>query len=114
MTRARLLPRLAVLAAVVLSPLGAAACGGGEERVALAIDSVAWRDDGRLEVRTECAELVEEPTVALGDDGVPVITLWGAPQVGTCTTTAVVEVPPGTTKVVDATTSQVVDLPPTP
>lgn len=110
----RPLPRLAALAAVALSALGAAGCGGDEPRVALAIDSVTWQDDGRLEVGTECSELVEEPSVEVGDDGIPVITLWGSPRIGTCTTTAVVEVPPGTTKVVDATTSQVVDLPPAP
>lgn len=112
-TRAIGVPLL--VAAALLAAGGLlAGCGGDEERVALAIEEVRWTDDGRLELETECAELDGVPWVTTEGDAPPTVTIWGAPKVGTCATTVEIEVAPGVTKLVDAATSQVVDLPPRP
>ena len=77
---------LAVAAAVVVAVLALTGCGGGEEHVALAIER-AERPDGTVVLHVECADDVE---VALGPDpagsGLPQVTVWGDPKVGTCDT----------------------------
>jgi hypothetical protein len=107
MLRSRCLPRAAALLAA--GALALTGCGGGEERVALAIEDVAWGDATHLYLYTECAEIDE---VAIDRELDPVeVSLWGAPQVGTCEDRVVVKVDEGTTKITDGATSAVVDLP---
>ena len=105
---------LAVAATAVVAALSLAGCGGGEERVALAITETEWVDGTRLVVRTECAD-IDEATFTPGEGDQPAtMTIWGAPKLGTCQPQIVVPVASGTAKVVDAATSQVVELPPRP
>jgi hypothetical protein len=105
---------LAIAATAVVAALSLTGCGGGEERVALAIDEVEWVDATQLVVRTECAEIDEATFLPATGDAPATMTIWGAPKLGTCQPQVVVPVAAGTTKVVDAATSQVVDLPPRP
>jgi hypothetical protein len=94
---------VAVLAAV------APACSR-TDRTALAIQTATWRGPDTLELTTECATEVD---VAVDADGeLPRITVWGEPAVGRCHPQVTVVVPAGTHRVVDGTTSMVVDLPP--
>jgi hypothetical protein len=90
------------------------ACGGDEERVALAIEGTRWIDETTLELATECAELEGGVWVRSRGEEPPEVTVWGSPRVGTCAATAEIRLVPGVTKIVDAATSQVVDLPPRP
>ncbi len=100
-------------AALAVSALGLTACGAGPERTALAITETTWTPDGRLVLGFECAEL-DSVDVEPGEgiDGLPLITAWGRPTVGRCTTEVTIPVPEGTTRIDDATTGQIVDLPP--
>lgn len=103
---------LTVVMAVVLS---ATACRPDESSTALAVTDHRWVAPGRLEVGTECADDV---SAELGQDhggsGLVQITLTGAPRLGRCTPTVTVELPPETDRVVDGTTSMVIDLGPHP
>lgn len=91
-----------------------AACGS-EERTALAIESLRWNGPATLLVSTECATEVE---AEVGPDhsgaDLPEVTVWGRPSVGNCRPATTVTVPEGTTRIVDGTTSMVVDLPAPP
>lgn len=81
----------------------------------MAIDSIAWSGPNALVLTTECATDVSATVgIDAGGSEVPQISVTGDPQVGRCSPTATVTVPAGTTKVIDAATSQVIDLPPTP
>ena len=65
-----------------------------------------------LRFDTECAEVSKASVEAdAGVDGIPLVTVWGHPQVGRCRTEVVVTVPAGTTRIEDAATGMVVDLP---
>lgn len=95
-----------------------AGCGPSEDHTALAVDHLEWTappagENGPwLRLDTECAEVSEasvEP--GAGVDGVPLVTVWGRPRVGRCRTELVVPVPSGTTRIEDAATGRVVDLP---
>jgi len=70
----------------VVATLALGGCGGGEQRVALAIQR-AERPDGVVVFHVECADDVE---VELRSDpagsGLLEVTVWGDPQVGTCDT----------------------------
>lgn len=104
-----------IATAVLLAANGLAGCGADEGRTALAVESASWNDADALVLELECAELDEvdlEP--GAGVDGLPLLTAWGEPKLGRCTTTVIVEVPPGTTRIDDAATGMVVDLPPRP
>ncbi len=102
---------LAVVAAMGVAALSG--CGVDQGRTALAITAATRTADGALVVATECAQRLE---VHVGPDhggsDLPEITVWGVPEVGRCRPGIAVAVPPGTTKVVDGATSQVVDLSP--
>lgn len=105
--------RLAVLVVAALA-VTLAGCGGDEERVALAIDEARRTGDG-VELSTECASSLEvqvRPDPA--GSGLVQVSLWGRPELGRCAATiALDEVPADATKLVDAATSQVVDIRPT-
>lgn len=103
---------LALLAAAPATAL--VACGGDEDRVALAIERTRWVDATTLELGTECADLEGGVWVTSRGEEPPEVTVWGSPRVGTCTATTEIQLVPGVTKIVDAATSQVVDLPPRP
>ena len=107
--------RLLTVALAAIAGTGAlAGCGGGEEHVALAIADTSWNTRGELVVSTECADITEAEFVPSADGGPATMTIWGDPKLGTCSPTIVVPVAPETTKVVDAASSEVVDLPPRP
>jgi hypothetical protein len=86
-----------------------AGCGANEERVALSIVDTEWADDSHLVIYTECAELDDVEIDRTGE--LVEVSLWGAPKFGRCRDRMVLSVEPGTTKITDAATSQVVDLP---
>lgn len=103
---------------MVLGLLLVVGCGASEERIALAVEHPQWitvangPQGASLRFDTECADVAEisvEP--GAGVDGVPLVTVWGRPRTGRCRPEVVVTVPPGTTRVEDATTGMVVDLP---
>lgn len=95
----------------MVATLSLTACGGGD-RTALAIEELRWIGTTTLVVTTECATEVEaEVGPDHSDAGLPEVTLWGNPSLGTCQPSVAVVVPEGTTRVVDGTTSMVVDLP---
>jgi hypothetical protein len=104
---------LALAALVAAGSALITGCGGGEERVALAIDE-ARRSGGTVELSTECASSLEvqvRPDPA--GSGLAQVSLWGRPELGRCTATiALDELPADATKLVDATTSQVVEIQP--
>lgn len=110
----RPLRAVALASLLATTTVGLASCGGDEDRVALAITATSWADDGALEVRTECADIEGIPWVTTVGDEPPTITIWGSPRVGTCEPVLRIELAPGVAKVVDAATSEVVDLPPRP
>lgn len=103
---------------MVVGLLVVGGCGPSEERIALAVENPQWvtvadgSEGPSLRFDTECADVAEislEP--GAGVDGVPLVTVWGRPRTGRCRTEVTVTVPPGTTRVEDATTGMVVDLP---
>lgn len=101
---------------VLVVALGASAllgaCGGGEDRVALAVDE-ARRTGDVVVVSTECADEVRaELRPDPQGSGLVQVSLWGRPQVGRCQPTTTIEVPVDQTKLVDAATGQVVDIEP--
>ncbi|HEX2578553.1 MAG TPA: hypothetical protein VHK88_19575 [Aquihabitans sp.] len=108
--------RPAVAAGLLLTGvLGAAGCGADGRRTALAVQEARWTATGEVVVTFECSEALEvavEP--GRGTEGVPLVTAWGEPQVGRCARQAVLAVPPGTTRLDDAATGMVVDLPAPP
>lgn len=99
--------------AVAMGVAALAGCGIDQGRTALAITAATRTADGGLVIAAECAKRLE---VHVGPDhgasDLPEVTIWGVPEVGRCTPEIAVAVPPGTTKVVDGATSQVVDLSP--
>ncbi|CAN5514647.1 hypothetical protein BH10ACT1_BH10ACT1_32500 [soil metagenome] len=101
---------------MVLAAVGSlAGCGRDEGRTALAVRSTRWVSPTELAVTVECAELGTldlEP--GAGIDGLPLLTVWGDPQVGRCAPRIVVPIPAGVTRIDDAATGMVVDLPPRP
>lgn len=95
--------------------LGVLAGCGNDERTALAIEDVRWRDKTSLVVSTECAtDLATEVGPDHSGTGLPEVTVWGDPSMGTCRPTSVVVIPDGATRIVDGTTSMVIDLPARP
>lgn len=100
-----------VLAVVVAGVLGG--CGRPDEAgTALAITDPDWSATGRFVGRVECADHVAvrvEP--GAGVEGVPLVTATGRPKLGRCRPTVVVDLPTGTTRIEDAATGTVVDLP---
>ena len=106
---------LAVAAvALVIAAAALAGCGGGEQHVALAVRDTAWVSATELAVTTECAEVTEATFEPAAGAQPATLTIWGDPKLGTCDPALVIPVPAGTTKVVDAASSEVVDLPPRP
>lgn len=93
-----------------------AGCGAIDPpRTALAVRSARWVGPEAVALTLECAELESaevDPTA--GVDGIPLVTAWGAPRLGRCDTQLVVPVPPTATRIDDAATGMVVDLPPRP
>jgi hypothetical protein len=88
---------------------------GSDGRTALAIDEVTWHGPGALRITTECSTEVEvEVGVDHGGSGLPEVTVWGRPSIGRCRPAVTVRVPRGTTRIVDGTTSLVIDLPEPP
>jgi hypothetical protein len=89
------------------------ACGGGEERVSLAIDA-AEHVDGAVLLRTACATDIEvEARPDPAGSGLVQVSLWGRPEIGRCRPTVEVEGIGGdATALVDAATAQVVDIAP--
>ncbi len=110
------LPSAAAAAAVAGALLAlATACGPDEGRTALAIESTRWDGPGRVVVTFECADLRSlEVAPTGGPDGEPLVTAWGRPRVGRCTTEATVTVGPDVDRLTDAATGTVVDLPDRP
>lgn len=93
-------------------------CGPSEDGTALAVEHPQWIADtsggegSALRFDTECAD-VSKAIVETGGgvDGMPLVTVWGRPRLGRCQTEVVVTVPVGTTRIEDAATGMVVDLP---
>lgn len=102
---------LATVAVVLAGGLGA--CGRPDESgTAPAITDPAWAADGRLVGHVECADRIEVSVEAgAGVEGVPLVTATGRPKLGRCRPTVTVDVPAGTTRIEDAATGTVVDLP---
>lgn len=92
-------------------------CGTDPGRTALAIEATRWADDGTLVVATECARHLEaEVGRDHGGSDLLQVTVWGRPEVGRCEPEVTVTLPRDATgrlpaKIVDGTTSMVVDLP---
>ena len=83
-------------------------------RTALAITATSWVGPD-LVVTTECATEVDADVgVDSGGSGLTEVTLWGKPALGRCSPTIEVSLPPGTSRIVDGTTSTVIDLEPAP
>lgn len=104
----------AVVAAGLMLVVG---CGPPEDTTALAVEHPQWVagpgvEGPSLSVDTECAD-ISTSTVEIdaGVDGVPLVTVWGHPRVGRCRIEVVVTVPEGTTRIEDAATGMVIDLP---
>ncbi len=107
----RALQIFATLLGVVV--LGGLTSCAQHSRTALAITDVEWTAPQELALATECAtEVQAEVGADHSGTGLPEVTLWGVPTVGGCRPTATVELPARTTRIVDGTTSMVVDLPP--
>lgn len=104
-----------MLALGLLATVGSAGCRADESHTALAIESMRWVDADHLAVGFECAE-VESTDLHpwAGVDNLPLLTAWGTPKVGTCTSEVVFEVHPSFTRFTDAATGGVVALPPRP
>ena len=107
-------PRTWIRRCVGIAALGVAAgCGGGERDVTLAISEVRWQDPQTVVITTECAgEVRVEVGTDAGGSNSPQLSVFGDPKLGRCTPEVAVAVPEGTTKIVDAATSQVIELPP--
>lgn len=89
------------------------ACGAREDRTALAIRSTRWNAAGDLTVTVECAEIAStDVRPGAGVDGLALITIWGRPKVGRCHPEIAFALPAETTRIDDAATGMVVDLPP--
>ena len=85
---ARLVPapvRTAVVGvAALLATLALAGCGGGEDRVALAVQG-AERQEGVVLLTVECAAAIEvEQRPDPEGSGLQQVTVWGSPETGTC------------------------------
>ena len=104
--------------AVTLTVLVAASgCGANGDRTALAFTHPRWNDAGDLVVSTECAtDLSVEVGTDHGGSDLWEVTVWGRPAMGRCRPAIEVKLPVEARtarppKVVDGTTSMVVDLP---
>lgn len=103
--------RFTLLAVTVVGLVATSGCGAKPQRTALAVQSVRW-DGATLVVRTECAEtLASDGAPDRGDPTLYRISIFGEPTVGRCHPELQLPVPAGTTKLLDETTSQVLDLP---
>lgn len=95
--------------------IGLTGCGADEDRTALAVRSTRWNERGELAVTVECAEVAgREVRPGAGVEGLPLVTLWGRPKIGRCRTEVTLPLPDGTSRIDDAATGKVVDLPPRP
>lgn len=118
MTRRRHRLLLAAGLAAATSPL--TGCGADPGRTALAIEGTRWATDGTLVVTTECAGRLEaEVGPDHGGSDLPQVTVWGRPEVGRCVAEVTVTLARDTAgrlpaKIVDGTTSMVLDLPSPP
>lgn len=101
--------------ALAVAAVGLTACGPGDARVALAIHDARWTGPDTVTVTVECSTDVSASVApAAGTDGLPLVTIGGHPVDGRCWTPVPLVLPPGTTRVDDATTGMVVVLPPRP
>lgn len=113
----RWLRRLLPVACLVVPASALVACGSDTGRTALAIERARWAGDGTLVVTAECARDLEvEVGPDHGGSDLTEVTVWGHPEVGRCTPEVAVTLPPDPagrppTKIVDGTTSMVVELP---
>ena len=114
-------PHRLLLVALLVAPSSAvAACGTDTGRTALAIERTRWTDDDTLVVSTECARDLEvEVGADHGGSDLTEVTVWGRPEVGRCHPEVAVTLPPDPagrppTKILDGTTSMVVELPTRP
>ena len=104
---------LAIAATALVAVLSLAGCGGGEQHVALAIQS-AERPNGTVLLHVECAtdiEVDQRPDPA--GSGLQQVTVWGNPKMGTCDPTnraALNDL--SDDRFVDGATSQVVTVDP--
>ncbi len=108
------MPRLAA-AILGLTVVAAAMTGCGrpdEGGTALALEDPTWAGTQRVVGSVECADDVQvrvEP--GTGTEGLTLVTATGRPKVGRCRVAAVIDLPPGTTRIEDAATGTVIDLP---
>lgn len=105
--------RLVAVAALVWG-VGLSGCGTRPTETALAIRSTRWSSDGHLVVSTECADQVRASVgIDHGGSDLAEVTVWGNPRVGRCQPEVEVELPgrDRPAKIVDGTTSMVIDLP---
>jgi hypothetical protein len=105
--------RALLLVGAVAMGLAVSGCGARPQRTALAVESVRW-DGAMLVVRTECNEGGGDANGApdAHDPTLYRLSIHGEPTVGRCHPELRIPVPLGTTKLLDITTSQVIDLPP--
>ncbi|MCB0978016.1 MAG: hypothetical protein KDB02_11220 [Acidimicrobiales bacterium] len=93
----------------------AAGCGTDVGRTALVPHHPRWVSPSTVRVTVECSDHVRvtvEP--GSGVDLLPLVTIWGDPNRNRCQTQVDLEVPPGTTRIDDAASGRVIDLPPRP
>ena len=100
-------------AAGVVGVLVLGACGGGEEDVALAIET-AERPNGVVLLHVECATDIEvEVRPDPAGSGLQQVTVWGNPKVGTCDPTNQAALSDmSDDQFVDGATSQVITVSP--
>lgn len=108
-------PRVRLGALVVVAGIAGLLGGCGrpdEASTALALEDPTWAGPERVIGFVECAEDVRvrvEP--GAGVEGLPLVTVSGRPKLGRCRPAVVVDVPAGTTRLEDAASGTVVDLP---
>lgn len=97
----------------VLGTAGLAGCGHpGEGGTALALADPRWDGPQRIIVTVECAQdVVAQVEPGAGTEGLPLVTIDGRPKVGRCRPEVALDIPAGTTRVEDAATGTVIDLP---
>lgn len=102
--------RAALLTCAALGSAGLVGCGAKPQQTALAIEH-AHRRGATVVLTTECAEQVRVTGAAdPSDPTLYRVTLWGDPSVGRCHPRLRLWVPTDTTRLLDVTTSQVVNL----